>query len=380
VMEMMDSDAVFAKKIDELRNGTNWKELKKKNKKVSVLKEKSGKVAVGDDESCEASSEESDSGRKKMDVSSTASSMAAAALPPIPGQRKRKIKKAVRSGKNSLSSIAMDESIYIPSNQTNLMSQSFNDSSTRRGTFPKRKLDKLRMNRSFSDHFSLNLNKNQMTNSFSSQKSATSDIFGSVFTRFEPLMTSTMKRQGSRNLAVRRSSMDSLASTTSSGTVHETGDANYEWDDYKDPPSLPDMSDVVSFPNILENIDVDEDYQLQLTTPDLLLSTINESKTDYFNIRRLIDDYSALDEEKEDIRSALRMSAKKSVSKLTAIVQGIPRSNLNREQINDLENLQKQWKWTLDELGTDPTELEREKDWENVKHIQSCGRLGTVCV
>ena len=138
---------------------------------------------------------------------------------------------------------------------------------------------------------------------------------------------------------------------------------------FQDPPSFPDMSSVIlPGPSILDDTLIDEDFQSQLSLPDPvgIDSLLNESKKSLTEIKRIIEDYGALDEEKEDIRSGLRSSVKNNLQKLTAIVQGSPRQ-INMDQINEVEDLRKQWKDISDDLGSDPIE----EDQKVFKDIQS---------
>uniref|UniRef100_A0A914YTJ1 Uncharacterized protein n=1 Tax=Panagrolaimus superbus TaxID=310955 RepID=A0A914YTJ1_9BILA len=169
VMEMMDDD--FEARINQLQKGTQWKELKPK--RISTPKRSSKPSSESSkqrdtDFSCEASSEESDSGKDK----SRQSLYHPAALPPIPPQqRKRRFKKAVRNYhaathgstthhmKNSLTHIEMDESIYIfPENpMSQSLSASFFGSKTPFSS-SKRKHEKQRIHRSASDYVNLSWN------------------------------------------------------------------------------------------------------------------------------------------------------------------------------------------------------------------------------
>uniref|UniRef100_A0AC34FXQ9 Uncharacterized protein n=1 Tax=Panagrolaimus sp. ES5 TaxID=591445 RepID=A0AC34FXQ9_9BILA len=304
-----------------------------------------------------------------------------AALPPIPPQqRKRRFKKAIRNHhgsigtapsaagshgsvtimKNSLTNIGMDESVYIfPENpMSQSLSASFFGSKTPFSS-SKRKHEKQRIHRSASDYANLSWNLENISNSFHS------------FASFEPLMTSTLKRgdrqSGSMN---RRPSVESFASTTSSGTVQETGDAHYEWDDYRDPPSLSEIMptivplDDASTSSILDSTIIDEDFQSQIPFDDDIGSTLHECQQSYFQVRRIMNDYDPMAQEHKDVRRALRISAKENVKKLTAIVKALPR-NLNMDQINEVDILQKDWKATLEQLGSaDEDEVDPDEQME----------------
>jgi hypothetical protein len=386
VMEMMMDDE-FEARIQQLQKGTQWKELKtkristpKRNNSYPISKPSSECSKQRDtDFSCEASSEESDSGKDKSRQSlyDNVGGTAAAALPPIPPQqRKRRIKKVVRNHaadsiasaaavpqshamKNSLTNIGMDESVYIfPENP---MSQSLSASffgSKSSFSSAKRKHEKQRIHRSASDYVNLSWNLENISNSFHS------------FVNFEPLMTSTLKRQTSGRIINRRPSVESFASTTSSGTVQETGDALYEWDDYRDPPSLSEIMptiiplDDASTSSILDNTIIDEDFQSQIPFDDNIETTLHECQQNYYQVRRIMNDYDPMAEEHKDVRKALRISAKENVKKLTAIVKALPR-NLNMDQINEVDILQKDWKSALEELGpTDEDEIDPNEQME----------------
>ncbi|KAE9552600.1 hypothetical protein FO519_004182 [Halicephalobus sp. NKZ332] len=375
VISMLDdeSENLFNLKLEQLQKGTHWKELKSKNKRISTPRRSlPGFLDRDHDKSREASSEESDSGKNKNSILNKNINPNPAALPPVPG-RKRRFKKVIKNKekggsmeilKNSLSNVAMDESIYVYTGSNDLMSQSlnssFNDSNSRRTILSKRKFDKTRMHRSASDHVNINLSINNLSNSFHSQHSSTS-VFASFLPNFgTPLMSSTLKRDSH---LPRRPSAESLASSTSSGTVHENGDAHYEWDEYRDPPSFPEMSTVIlpdpsaSTSSILGENFIDEDFQSQLPLldPTGIDSALNESKNTYNEVRRIINDYGILEEENEGLRDSLRSSAKHNFQKLTAIVQASPR-HINMDQVNEVEDLRKQWKYIMEELGPDPIE------------------------
>jgi hypothetical protein len=259
--------------------------------------------------------------------------------------------------KNSLTNVGMDESVYIYAE--NPMSQSLNASffGTKGSTFSttsssKRKHEKQKIHRSASDYVNLSWNIENISNSFHS------------FANFEPLMTSTLKRSPGMSSSnhQRRPSVESFASTTSNSTVQENGDAHYEWDDYRDPPSLSEINmpqiiqiDDASTSSILDNTIIDEDFQTQIPFDDSsnIELTLNECQQNYFKVRRIMNDYlqptTEKTNEEKNIRKALKISAKENVKKLTAIVKAFPR-NMNMDQINEVDILSKDWKAALDEL------------------------------
>jgi hypothetical protein len=142
--------------------------------------------------------------------------------------------------------------------------------------------------------------------------------------------------------------------------------------------------DDASTSSILDNTIIDEDFQTQIPFDDSsnIELTLNECQQNYFKVRRIMNDYlpsNSSAEEEKNIRKALKISAKENVKKLTAIVKAFPR-NMNMDQINEVDILQKDWKAALDELtsmqdegeedSADPVE-QMEVDEITVKSIKT---------
>uniref|UniRef100_A0A7E4VIJ5 KASH domain-containing protein n=1 Tax=Panagrellus redivivus TaxID=6233 RepID=A0A7E4VIJ5_PANRE len=365
VMAMLDGDDLDLM-VERLRNGTQWRELKMKPKRVSTPRRSIQSSLRSEDNSREASSE-GESDRCSLAESGMNSSLTA---------RKRRYKKATRhslpsgvgspmsssftSMKQSLTNVGMDESIYIFNDPIpDAMSQSVNatfNGASRKHTLPKRKLHRNRMHQSLSDHADLAFSMANFNNNVNLTMSSSFAGLGT------PLASSTLRRS-SAAVIPRRPSIESLASSTSSGTVQENGDANYEWDDYRDPPSPPDMSLIDGSPqtastssSILDATIIEDDFQAQLPVPDSgssdVESTLLESRQTYFQVRRIINEYDALSPEKYEVRKALRQNARDNVKRLTAIVAALPRTQMNPDATDIVEHLQKDWKHTLEELET----------------------------
>ncbi|KAI6199968.1 Nuclear migration protein unc-83 [Aphelenchoides besseyi] len=217
--------------------------------------------------SCDASSEESDAndghlngqmsisfnGRTSGDFLSTPTTHAYSQ----PSVRKRRLPRSTlhalsvptstpRTNSSSvLRHLAMDQSIYVP--QMELMSRSLNVDRYATGS-TKRRVLRRRMRRTASDSADVGIQS---------------------------------KEVGRRFLLVRRNSMESNSSST---TFQESGDAHFEWDEYREEPLNEDVTmapnstimNGIHQPNvassttpILSPLDLDEDFQTELPLVDV---------------------------------------------------------------------------------------------------------------
>uniref|UniRef100_A0A914C3N9 KASH domain-containing protein n=1 Tax=Acrobeloides nanus TaxID=290746 RepID=A0A914C3N9_9BILA len=379
VLNMLENqETQFSLNLERLKQGTQWRELKSTTKRVSISSSKNSlrrslPSENVDKASCDASSEESD--ELPLAESSTSSFLTAEnAL-----TRKRRHRKgnlvgantpnSIRGFPQSLSNADMDQSIYIynadmeiseggSASGNNLMTQSLN-LSVKSGNSGRRKLYRRKMHRSASDTMNLSLNLHELFNS---------PVYSSLCPEmnppprgFSPLYTSTLKHEkkeyppfGRNHL--RRTSVDSNSTTS---TVHDSGDAHFEWDEYRDLADelMPSTIDADT-PNsschapLLASPIVDEDFQKilpEVDDPTGLNSLLSASKSQLLDSRSHLDDKQNLSPEK---LNNLGRSAKENIKRLTAIVQANPR-HITMDQINEMDQLRKEWKDFLQEIEWD---------------------------
>ncbi|KAI1722761.1 nuclear migration protein unc-83 [Ditylenchus destructor] len=420
VMEIMDEQfGEQLQRLKMLRQGTQWRELKanSKGKRVSslmrptVLSGRSDTNATyADKTSCDASSEESDTQRQNVPSNgssacldsignSVSSSFAGDSLS---SQRKRRHRRASQAynGKTStkLDNASMDQSVYVMAtsslnttiasgdDENDFMSRSLNLMGSIFGNkgLSRHKLYRRKMHRSASDNAALCMESSNSFHAFLE--------FQAQSQRYRRLL-----RQGSKELNAmhpettlwpsiavksnvqnasmshqRRPSVESTDSTTSA-TMHDSGDAHYEWDEYRDPcdalmttnighhqlNTLSPFSSNTSksggsdgSPNttlLFSDTLIDDDYQSQLPSTDYLhmsfmAAILRESKKTLRSMEQFMKEQRSANISYSQL-SLIQDTANDNIVKLNALIHASQQTDdlVDMKQINEIENLRNKW-------------------------------------